>query len=207
MRAIIAQELAALNPRRLGVNLHKYAAQLYPSDRHFFITGLPRSRTAWMAAFMSTGQAHCFHDVLADCEPSGMRAKMNFGARWVGDSDSALTLFHKEVKQEFPKAPWLVIDRSVHDVYASLSRIESVPCFAELMVYMATLLAETKRAVNPMVVRFDQLDDEGTMREIVAHLCPGMEFNKERFELFKLMNIQITGTRWEHLFEAFKKAA
>lgn len=205
MGAIIAHELAGhLSATSLGV---KIGAPLYSANRNFFITGLPRSRTAWMAAFMSTGNTHCFHDLLADCEPSGMRAKMNCRARWVGDSDSALTFFNKEVNQEFPKAPWLVIHRKSSEVQASLNRVEGVPCSEDLMHRMETLLSETKRVVNPMIARFDQLDDEGTMREIVAHLCPGMEFNKERFELFKLMNIQITSARWAHLFEAFKKAA
>ena len=29
----------------------------------FLITGLPRSRTHWLANFMDTGQVNCFHDL------------------------------------------------------------------------------------------------------------------------------------------------
>ena len=53
--------------------------------KRFFITGLPRSRTAWMAAFMTSGNAVCLH------EPRNWAAMWNHdGAQHVGISDSGL---------------------------------------------------------------------------------------------------------------------
>ena len=59
---------------------------------NFFITGLPRSRTAWLANYFSTGDVFCWHEAMA-----GITCKQDYWARLatthykhVGNSDCTL---------------------------------------------------------------------------------------------------------------------
>src|SRR5581483_3193569 len=58
----------------------------------FLIVGLPRSRTAWLAAFLTGGEVHCHHELLRQCKqwidyPQKLLATP---APIVGDADPTL---------------------------------------------------------------------------------------------------------------------
>lgn len=95
-------------------------------SRHYFITGYPRSRTAWLAAFMTTGQSLCLHEGIArtgGIEPLGRAMEAcakHCGA--VGDSDPTLPLYAEEFLEAFPDAPVLVVKRPALEVRSSLMR-------------------------------------------------------------------------------------
>ena len=88
----------------------------------FFITGLPRSRTAWLANFFTTQTAFCFHDRCKDgwtaawVEQSLKMVAQGFvpgspPARYthVGDADSGLMLIAPQLVVMFPDARWLFV--------------------------------------------------------------------------------------------------
>lgn len=134
-------------------------------SQKFFITGYPRSRTAWLANLLSYGdQSFCFHE--------GMRrAKDNAGLfalydgmphALVGDSSCGLLLNWREVASRYPDAKWVAIVRDPQAVLASCRRAfpwlrVSAPVVRDLRDKLDEFL---KSGVQMMSVGYDQLDDE-----------------------------------------------
>lgn len=73
--------------------------------KHFLITGLPRSRTAWLAAFMSAGNCVCLH------EPRNWESVFaSDGPKFVGISDSGLGFQLGRIMQDYDM-PVLIVER------------------------------------------------------------------------------------------------
>lgn len=80
----------------------------------FFITGLPRSRTAWMAAFLTNGEVFCAHELMNGCH-----SRQEFYAKMEavdGNSDCGLPLSNF---QEVWDAPTVIIERIPNHEYLS----------------------------------------------------------------------------------------
>lgn len=91
-------------------------------DGVFFITGLPRSRTAWMANLMTGGACFCHHDLWYKAnntlEPF-CQAVYHTGTSWVGVSDPLNVLHAESLATMFPRAPWLILKRDIEKVQKS----------------------------------------------------------------------------------------
>ena len=159
----------------------------------FFVTGLPRSRTAWMAAFLSTGETLCYH------EPSYKISKIDqlptlFDSTFykhLGISDSGLG-FHIEWILENVKPRTLIIERDVEEVKASLKEHMGVPMEH---FYYCELLHETLAQFrnHPLVkwVSFNSLVHKRVMQDIYWWLMPGSAFDEERWEQFANLHIEV----------------
>lgn len=91
-----------------------------------------------------------------------------YTGRWAGISDAAILMVWRTLRDEFPKAKWVVCKRNLSDVLMSCKRIvpdmptEGIGALAQEMDY---LIAEVK----PMVVNFDDITPV-TCFEIADHL-------------------------------------
>ena len=153
----------------------------------FFLTGLPRSRTAWMAAFLTNGDVLCHHEFLKDCTSremfyEGMRAQH----KRIGNSDSGLVITDFQTK--FPDSKTVIIERNPADVYASLSEIFDVSLEGFY------LMAKEVEKIEGLRVPFTRLDDE--MPTICEYL--DIPYDKARHDLFKILNIQSTDLVLRH---------
>ena len=90
----------------------------------FFITGLPRSMTAWCANLFSTGDSFCYHDGLANCGSLAEFGKKLHAHEVCGDADSGLAYFYDELSELYPDAQWAVIRREPAGVVESLVAME-----------------------------------------------------------------------------------
>lgn len=90
----------------------------------FFITGLPRSMTAWCANLFTTGDSFCYHDGLANCGSLAEFGKKLHAHEVCGDADSGLAYFYDDLSELYPDAQWAVIRREPADVVASLVAME-----------------------------------------------------------------------------------
>jgi len=103
---------------------------------NFFITGLPRSRTAWIANFFSTGDVFCWHEAMA-----GITSKAQYWERLsterythVGNSDCTLYMGGL-----LPNCPLVIIERDVGEVDKALTKIGFAGCLKMLEESQAAL--------------------------------------------------------------------
>ena len=151
----------------------------------FFITGLPRSRTAWMAAFMTAGNAVCLH------EPRNWKAMWESdGAKFVGISDSGLGFQMQSIIDAYePRI--LIIDRPIEEVEASLAALNTgLPRTNFCEILHKNLSKFNTGESNILRVPYHLLNDELTMQKIFWHLTPGECFDEGRFRAMRDVNIQ-----------------
>ena len=145
----------------------------------FFITGLPRSRTAWMAAFLTDGHVFCHHELLKDCI-SKQQFYDEMSKPSVGNSDSGLVF--TDFQERFPESKTVIIERNRKDVFDSLSDIYDID------VNAFNDLAERIDQIQGLRVPFELLDQE--METVCEYI--GIPYNKQRHDMFKVLNIQTT---------------
>ena len=75
---------------------------------NFLILGLPRSRTAWLANFLTYDGLFCYHEAINGCLNMDEYAEKVKGK---GDSNTALALF--DFEHMFPDAKIIVVDSSI----------------------------------------------------------------------------------------------
>lgn len=177
----------------------------------FFITGLPRSRTAWLANFMTHRSSFCFHERLKDCaRPQDLAYHLRTAeARhhlFVGDSDSILPLHAPKVIEQFPEARWIIVWRDA--TKAALSYVkyfgaqryvgQDYPKMAEVEHKMAELtrrlgqIPHLMAKENLLEVTFGSLERESILESIWNHCTRGMvQFDRERARLLQTLRVQV----------------
>lgn len=153
-------------------------------SKPFLITGLPRSRTAWMAEFMSNGGCVCQHEPLAKLSDiSQLRRVFN---SYAGISDSGASLFLSWIMENI-NPHTVIIDRQIDEVEQSLSNIG----FKDdgRLRLMRERLLEFKDHPSVMWVKYRSLDDDSVMRKVFWHLRPGVPFDEGRYNQMRKINI------------------
>lgn len=161
----------------------------------FLITGLPRSRTAWLANLFSTGPVMCLHEpiVYVDGGLHGVRPYAeNLSAEVVGVSDSTIPLFWDTYEREWMPCPIVVVERQLEVCVASLSTHTGValdkliPLLRELQERLVWL----KREYPCLVVPFEDLNSLDVLQNIWTYCVPSVEFNVERASALQHLNVQ-----------------
>ncbi len=155
---------------------------------NFFIAGLPRSRTAWFAAYFSAHpDVWCWHEGLKGCaDPAEFNHKMHQpGHTIVGNSDSGLPLCN--IHLMFPDAPVVIIHRDYKDVMQSLG-LEIGAHRHQPMVDLLNNLYDCIMRMRGLHVMFDDIDER--MMEISQWL--GIPYREDIHDLYQPLNIQTT---------------
>ena len=153
--------------------------------KHFFITGLPRSRTTWFAALLSGKDTFCFHEesvnhfTLESYEEALNKEEYEV----VGDSNSMLPL--TDINTHFPSSPVLIVHRDIDDVVKSANKHLGGGSL-------------TKETFNPLLenlndiwgfhISFSEIDEN--IDKIYEYLT-GKELDADRKKLFLSLNVQI----------------
>lgn len=158
----------------------------------FFVTGLPRSRTAWVANYLTYGNTFCFHDeAFAHCATvqavADRLAAMPFEN--VGCANPLLLLFVERLQEIFPQAKWLFIRRDKQAVIESwcASGTESTP---EFIGRLDAKLNALWQLPNSASVAFNDLDL--VIRQRAEWLAPGFSSPAIRDTLLRALNVQVT---------------
>jgi hypothetical protein len=129
------------------------------ADRPFIVLALPRSRTKWLASFLSYGSWHCGHDELQHCR-SLEDCRAWYRQPCVGTVETACAPFWRLIAREWPDMRIATIRRPVNAVLASVVRV--VPGIDRAAVSAALLAADRKldqiEARMPGVLRVDYAD-------------------------------------------------
>ena len=158
----------------------------------FWITGLPRSRTAWFSQAMRGPYSTCFHELTADCRSfeDFRQAWFSSDALYSGNADSACGLQITRILDEI-RPRTLIVERPIGEVLASLADIGIA---WEGLRSRLEQLEETLSLSDPLIkrVRFEDLNDRDAVIEAAEWLVPG--HGVDAASLLGL-NIQVTPKR------------
>lgn len=169
----------------------------------FYITGLPRSRTAWLAVAMSDWRVSaCLHEPLvrADYRDDGSleiqsltRMFVRTHCPYVGLSDSGLSVMAPDLPEIAP-GPILVVRRDPEEVVDSLTRYlggeRDVHAGGVALMQQALDAFVVRHAALVKVVEFDALGSTDIMRQIWHHLLPSeIKFQRRRVESLQPLRI------------------
>ncbi len=90
----------------------------------FLITGYPRSRTAWLANFLSYGSSFCHHEPVVHTAVEKLPQLLeNTKTETVGISDSTALLYFNDFLTAFPLTKIVLVKRDSQEVVKSLLRL------------------------------------------------------------------------------------
>ena len=144
----------------------------------FVVTGLPRSRTAWFSAYLTTGDVLCYHE--AAYNEYDMEAP---GYAHVGTAESGYVLAADWVAS-LGDHKLVIIHRDAQDVIDSLDQLQDAR--AHGIGWMVTAMATQLTQLEGLHVKFDEINDQ--LPEIHEHL--GLPYSQDRADLFVNLNIQ-----------------
>lgn len=174
----------------------------------YFITGLPRSRTAWLANLLTWGDSFCFHEATTGCSSmEQLKATLEtvpIGTRHIGNSDPNLGLIAQSIMETFPQCRVVLIHRPLEEcvdaefnamTWEGLSDFDDVTkakltkLMREASLGMAHL-ARSLPAKRVLMVGYSDLDDEGIVRGIWNFCVPNTPFPTMRYRM--LQNLRVT---------------
>lgn len=150
----------------------------------FLITGLPRSRTAWLTVLFHHGKCWCEHELTA-FDPDLMTLNHCEEFEAAGTCDSGALLMQ-------PASFWgdyrvVVVERPSYAVCESLSKLIDVRP-DHILTIRETL--ERMRATKALHVPFSDLDRYEVCNEIWRYIGNTTPLDIERFDRLKQFNIQ-----------------
>jgi hypothetical protein len=163
----------------------------------FLITGLPRSRTAWLAALMCAHGVETLHEYppfFANLEE--LRAWLYAGTEAAphGYVDGFAIIHHAElVRQHFAEQPIVVIWRNPLEVRASWESREEPLTDANFQRVIGKVMqfwSEIKEHPNVLTVPYALLDDYAAVNEMVIYLT-GQPLKLMTFRLFHQLKIEL----------------
>lgn len=176
---------------------------------HFFITGLPRSRTSWLANWFTWGTSHCLHDAIR-LYPRAADLKDHLeslgadGFEYVGNSDSSLPWIAEAMIETFPRARWLFIERDPEEAAASFQAymhrepyqgMTDLPTLSQQEAQFRiheTLLQRLMARVHPLrkhVLNFADLDNHDKVLTATRFLTPRLVLSRARWNLLDTLRI------------------
>jgi hypothetical protein len=155
--------------------------------QYFFITSLPRSRTAWTANYLSFNGVSCLHDGFRGLtSPDQIRERLDATcARVAGSADPAILMFQERIFELFPKARYVYIFRDAKTCELSWRNAGGT----SMHKFAVRAVDFLKRRADILVVPYEELDDKiDLIGEFVTDgkwTCP-----KWRKDILVDMNIQ-----------------
>lgn len=155
----------------------------------FFIASLPRSRTAWLANFLTYQESFCYHEPMNRTKlkdyPNLLRKTCK---NYAGTSDSMNSLIMDKLIQMFPEAKIVVVFRDLTEVEASLNRM-GMPC-PGLLKKIDRELHRIMAVYEPLVIEYHKFD----AALIWEYLMPGIPVDYARLDMLNEFNVTVPDT-------------
>ena len=153
----------------------------------YFIASLPRSRTAWLANFLTYGPSFCFHEPMNQVSLAQYPWLLgSVGTEFAGSSDSVNTLVMEQLIDMFPDAKIVVIKRDIGRVKESLKNM-GLPFTGTWLEKMDTALNRVIDVYRPLVIPYADFD----AAKIWTYLFPKVPLNGRRLEQLETMWINV----------------
>lgn len=171
----------------------------------YFIIGLPRSRTAWLANLLTYGNSYCWHE--ASRYVAGMAMLPAFmnrrRAKYRGNSDSGLCGNPYLILNLFPTSKFVFIHRPVRAcIKSAVEQFPEIPpCVTDKSIQACQQgFIDLNCGVKPgqkINFEYDQLNNLETLREIWRFCIPGVKFDRERAEMLQQMRVDTVFAKME----------
>lgn len=158
----------------------------------FLVLALPRSRTAWLANWLTSGNVYCGHDLLSECAQFGDLPRLvGWRSLWRVHQGSAETagVLHLDELQAVRRI--VCVHREIDDVRRSLRAIG----FPDDVDALASGLAAASVLPGVLNVDYHELREPTVCRAILKHVAPGEPFDAARWAMLTEFNVQITPER------------
>jgi hypothetical protein len=153
----------------------------------FFIASLPRSRTAWLANFLSYGPSHCFHEPMSDFPLEDYPILLNSpGTPFAGVADSLNCLVMEQLIDMFPRARVVVVRRDIEEVAKSVQDAFHIKCW-QMLERMDRELTRIESAYHPLVIEYRKFD----AAKIWKFLFGVHPLNHHRLEMLEGFNVTV----------------
>jgi hypothetical protein len=153
---------------------------MIPEHKNFMVLGLPRSRTQWLANFLSTDNTFCYHELIGNCGSIlEVKEKLRLPFKYTGLADTCGYLVHEQFS-----CPKIVIHRDIEEVKLSIRALYNTE-----QDFSSILLQAEKELnnIHGLHIEYESIDSE--LKKIWEYLFD-LPFNKHRAELLSSMNIQ-----------------
>jgi hypothetical protein len=165
--------------------------------RPFFIVGLPRSRTAWLANLLTVpGQSFCWHEGEAghgNLEQLVEKMKRRPESR-VGNASSALAFYGDDIYRLLPEARYIIIERDLESAKQALIKVANeyvdVDSVWPHMVKKFNAFIESLSEHYVLKIRYDQLHDEETCINTWNFATNELPWDSERWQMLTELNVQ-----------------
>ena len=165
--------------------------------RPFFITGLPRSRTAWLANLFTHGDSFCWHEGVPRWGGlAGLQRAMRLRTeRFVGTADPSLLMCQDRARAMFPGATWILVARRPEHVALSLDAME-VPALAcndnaRAVVRLDQEMERLAQRPDVHVFYYEELDELPLLLEMADLVTPGQGIDVDRWEMLRGLQVQV----------------
>lgn len=157
--------------------------------RRFFILGLPRSRTAWLANFFTYDDVSCLHEPSAEIASlDELDARLDAtGSPVQGSADTCNTLLFDSLLKRWPDARYIAVRRDPREVRASL---RGKGLTTESMVELAASFESVTQHAAVIPVRFESLSDLSRLEDLWRFCGSRMPFNERRARMLIDLNVQ-----------------
>ena len=163
------------------------------SVNKFFITGLPRSRTAWFSTFLTGNNCFCYHEVLRISSgfDDAIQKLLNRKEMYVGNSDSSMPIWMDKIDHILHCSPIVIIERDINEVTNILTNLFGEYNYTKLLDLTLEGLEIIKKRYNYISVDYNKLDKESYIEMIWDFCIPNIPFDKDKFETLKSINVSI----------------
>lgn len=170
--------------------------QLSPPESQFIVFSLPRSRSAWMAHFLRYGGSTCGHDIATSCS-SVAEFKEKFYLL-AGTCETGAVLGWRVLREEFPKAKFVVVKRDPMEVWSSLLSF-GIEADLDDLVRKWVLLDVVSALPGTLTLDYDSLRHPEPCKQLFE-LCLDLPFDWLWWQTLSETNIQVNmGQRLQQL--------
>lgn len=183
----------------------------------FIIYALPRSRTAWLAKFLTYGEWTCYHEqaiYMTNMED----VKALFECPNIGMAETAAAQGRYLIRHVVPDIREVVILRPVEEVVESMMAVDisglatyDKTALRKGMEYSDRVLQKISKDPNVLTVNYCDLDKPEVCARIFEHCLPYV-FDRDWWESMKDKNIQADVRaviryyyKYKETIEAFKR--
>lgn len=165
------------------------------APKAFLIVGLPRSRTAWLAAFLTSGPVVCHHELVRSCPDLRDYVQAFSKHPIVGDSSSAIPSCYNFAAPFLPAHRIAFIMRNPEQAqaatFAMIRNEAGIEPVAERWDGIEARF-NAMLAAHPEAPRyaFEDLDNEAAVKQLSEYLT-GQPFDRVRYGIMKDLRVTV----------------